>query len=156
MNLNNLREINMVAVLERANFLLEHLLMLGITNENMMQVALDQAETDETDVWESCAWRIVRLEICGRQIRQEDPSCETNSPHESFNGGFTTQSNYLKVVDALSDHLAKIELSCAGTNEAIEPKNINADYILDRIGAESDLLELIAQRVRLALTTSKN
>lgn len=90
-NAYSLAELNMVAVIERANEMMYHLEKLAISNDDMLAFAKAQMLTknEENEMWESLSWHIVQVELLERQLRIEDPQCESNSKQgKPFNAGF--------------------------------------------------------------------
>jgi predicted phage tail protein len=90
-NAYELREINMLAVIERANEKMYHLQKLVMSNADMLQMAKAQKHTaneQDLDMWESLSWHIVEVELIERMMREEDKNCESNSKLKPFNAGF--------------------------------------------------------------------
>lgn len=89
MNAFYLREINMAAVIERANEKVCHLQRLVMSNADIIQLAKAQkhAADEQLDMWESLSWHIVELEYIEREMRADDAQMESNSKNGPFHAG---------------------------------------------------------------------
>lgn len=87
----HLTQLNMIAVVERASELIDHMVKLQMPLKQMSSLATQMLalKKDDLDDWEELAWRIVWMELQERQIREEDPSVE-KAP-AGWNGGFPSK-----------------------------------------------------------------
>lgn len=67
-------------------------------------------------------------------------------------------NNYQNCREAIAAFLIEVELEMLKNPDEelqVEVNSINGQYILDRLQAETDMIEIIAAKVRVAIRTAK-
>jgi hypothetical protein len=89
---SNFTCVNLRAVIERANEILEGLKLIG--SHDAQRLVASQLSNwlsrENLDEWESAAWMLVKLELFERQVRIEDRSMPR--PNPGYNGGMNDLS----------------------------------------------------------------
>lgn len=137
MKTNNFTQLNLVAVLERANQILEAAAILDsnpkVQREIIAHTSANYGEMEPGDMWEAASLRLAALEITERCIRAEDPSVE--SAPAGYAGGFgsvTTPNGgdkFPRAVGEIADKYPKH----SGAKEFVQPPGPTNEEVVEQL-----------------------